>query len=125
MSPQAQYPAAVWDRFRSPRHAGVPVAGARVGHGGERKQGGEVELWFTLADGRIDRAGFRAFGCPYAIAAADLACQGLVGQAPAALLEFDASALMEGLGVPPERFPVKIWIEDAVRAAARAPEGRA
>jgi NifU-like protein involved in Fe-S cluster formation len=119
MSATAQYPAEVWRRFRTPTHAGAPVAGARVGRGGERRQGGEIELWFTVAAGRIDRAGFRAFGCPYAVATADLACQRLLGQDPAVLLEFDASALMEGLQVPPERFPVKIWIEDAVRAAAR------
>jgi len=122
MSAMAQYPAEVWARFRSPAHAGAPLAGARVGHGGERKQGGEIELWFTVAGGRIARAGFRAFGCPYAVASADLCCQWLIGQDPGGLLEFDASALMEGLAVPPERFPVKIWLEDAVRAAARAEE---
>ena len=119
MSPLAAYPREVWDRFRNPTHAGPPAPGARVGRGGERKQGGEVELWFTVADGRVARAGFRAFGCPYAVATADLASERLVGQDPARLLEFDAGALMEALRVPPERFPVRIWIEDAVRAAAR------
>lgn len=122
MSGMAQYPAEVWDRFRSPRHAGAPVAGARVGRGGERRQGGEVELWFTVAGGRVAQAGFRAFGCPFAVAAADLCCERLAGQDPAGLAEYDAGALVEGLGVPPERFPVRIWIEDAVRAAARAGE---
>lgn len=120
MSAPAQYPAEVWARFRAPRHAGVPPAGARVGRGGERRQGGEVEVWLEVGDGRVERAGFRAFGCPYAVAAADLCCERLAGRSPADLLEFDAGAHMEALGVPPERFPVKIWIEDAVRAAARA-----
>lgn len=122
MSAPAPYPPEVWARFRNPRHAGAPIAGARVGRGGERKQGGELEFWFTVAGGRVVRTGFRAFGCPYAVAVADLACERLVGKDPGGLLEFDANALMEGLGVPPERFPVRIWIEDAVRAAARAQE---
>lgn len=120
MTAATGYPPEVWSRFRAPAHAGAPLAGARVGHGGERKQGGELELWFTVEGGRVGRAGFRAFGCPYTVAAADLCCERLRGADPGALLEYDASPLLEGLTVPPERFPVRIWLEDAVRAAARA-----
>ena len=123
MSVARQYPIEVWRRFRGPAHAGAPIAGARVGRGGDRKLGGDLEFWFTVdAAGRVAQAGFRAFGCPYAVATADLACETLCGRDAASLLGFDAGALITDLGVPPERFPVRIWIEDAVRAAARAPE---
>lgn len=123
MSTVAPYPDPVWARFRAPRHAGAPAAGARVGRSGDRKLGGDVELWL-IADGggRVLRAGFRAFGCPYTVAAADLACERMIGSVVAGLLEFDAGALIEELQLPPERFPVRIWIEDAVRAAARPQE---
>ena len=125
MSGAREYPAEVWRRFRAPGHAGAPPAGARVGRGGDRRMGGDLELWFTLdRRGLVARAEFRAFGCPFAVASADLACETLPGRDPAMLLEFDAGALITGLGVPPERFPVRIWIEDAVRAAARAREAK-
>lgn len=113
------YPAAVWRRFRAPTHAAVPAAGARIGRGGERKLGGDLEVWLDLERGSVRSAGFRAFGCPYLIASADAACEAIKGQPVAALVEFDAGALIQSLQVPPERFPIKIWIEDAVRAAAR------
>lgn len=117
---EAVYPAAVWQRFRAPGHAGLPATGAALGRGGERKHGGDLELWLEVADGTVRRAGFRAFGCPYLIASADAACEAITGLRVASLIEFDAGALIQGMQVPPERFPVKIWIEDAVRAAARA-----
>jgi NifU-like protein involved in Fe-S cluster formation len=119
MQAESAYPAAVWRRFREPGHAAAPAAGARRGRGGERKQGGELELWLSVDGGTVRQAGFRAFGCPYLIASADAACEALAGKPVAALLEFDAGALIQELQVPPERFPVKIWLEDAVRAAAR------
>lgn len=117
------YPAEVWTRFRAPARAGAPANGAQVGTGGARRQGGEIEVWLAVADGRVTQAGFRAFGCPYAVALADLCCERLAGQPIDALLEFDAEALMQSLQVPPERFPIRIWLEDAVRGAARATRG--
>jgi NifU-like protein involved in Fe-S cluster formation len=117
------YPAKVWERFRVPRRAAAPASGAQVGRGGDRKQGGELELWLEVADGKVRRAGFRAFGCPYLIASADAACEALEGRSTAELLAFDAGALIQGLEVPPERFPIKIWVEDAVRAAAQPSHG--
>ncbi len=115
----AAYPAAVWQRFRAPGHAAAPPAGVAIGRGGERKLGGDLELWVEVADGKVRRAGFRAFGCPYLIASADATCEAIAGKPAAGLVEFDAGALIQGLQVPPERFPIKIWIEDAVRAAAK------
>ena len=125
MPADAAYPAMVWRRFRQPAHAAAPVAGAARGRGGERKQGGELEVWLRVDGGTVRQAGFRAFGCPYLIASADAACEALVGLPVAALLEYDAATLIQGMEVPPERFPVKIWIEDAVRAAAQAAGGGA
>ena len=119
------YSDAVWQRFRAPGHAAPPPAGAAVGRGGERKLGGQLELWFEATAGSVRRAGFRAFGCPYLIASADAACEAIEGVPTASLVDFDAGALIQGLQVPPERFPIKIWIEDAVRAAANSSHGGA
>lgn len=125
MTTQDAYPANVWERFRAPRRAAAPAPGARIGRGGERRQGGQLELWFEVADGAVRRAGFRAFGCPYLIATADAACEALEGRPTTELLAFDAGALIQSLEVPPERFPIKIWLEDAVRAAAQGSQGGA
>lgn len=114
------YPDPVWRRFRAPAFAAAPAAGAAVGHGGERKLGGHLELWLEVEAGAVRRAGFRAFGCPYLISCADAACESLAGKPVAGLLEYDAADLIQGMEVPAERFPVKIWIEDAIRAAARS-----
>ena len=118
-APHGAYPAVVWRRFRTPTRAAAPLADAWIGRGGERKLGGDLELWLDLEGGKVRRAGFRAFGCPYLIASADAACEAIEGRPVAELVEFDAGALIQTLQVPPERFPIKIWIEDAVRAAAR------
>lgn len=114
------YPEQVWRRFRAPAHAAAPATGAAIGRGGERKLGGQLELWLELEAGAVRRAGFRAFGCPYLVSCADAACQSLVGKPVADLLVFDAAGLIQEMQVPAERFPVKIWVEDAVRGAAQA-----
>jgi NifU-like protein involved in Fe-S cluster formation len=118
MSADHGYPEAVWARFRAPRHAGPPPGGARVGRGGDRRNGAEVELWVALDGDRIAGAGFRAFGCPYTVALADAACEALRGRAAASLASFDAADLVASLALPAERFGARIWVEDAVRAAA-------
>jgi NifU-like protein involved in Fe-S cluster formation len=121
---RAAYPAPVWDWFtRLPGQGDFPAGpGVVCGRGGRRRTGGEIEVWLALQDGQVAAARFRAWGCPYTLAVAAAGVAGLEGQPLAALRTYEAAGLVEALELPPERWGIRLWFEDAVRAAARAAE---
>ncbi|MGB5102254.1 MAG: iron-sulfur cluster assembly scaffold protein [Steroidobacteraceae bacterium] len=116
-----RYCAEIHRRMRELPGAGdLPPGGARVvGRAGDREQGAEVSLEFGLECGRVVDARFRAFGCPYVIAAASWLCERLRGADRAALAGWDWREAAEALEVPPARFGRLITLQDAVRDAVR------
>lgn len=116
-----RYGAEVRRRMRDLPGAGdLPPGGPRVvGRAGDREQGAEVRLELGLADGRVVAARFRAFGCPYFIAAASWLCEHLRGADCEKLDAWDWREAADALEVPPTRFGRLITLQDAVRDAAR------
>jgi NifU-like protein involved in Fe-S cluster formation len=99
--------------------AGHPTQGTWVQFDVEFDRGGE----------RIERARFRAFGCPHVIAIAAWVAEQASGRAPEARLPESAAALRERFDVPVEKLGRLLIVEDAwaavARAAARWMEARA
>lgn len=121
------YPEAVLARFDAPPNAGAvaPGPGAVVeGRAGSVAEGVEVAFEFRVADGRIAAAAFRAFGCPYTIAACSLAAERLVGLEAQALREFAPLSLAPELDLPVEKRGRLLRIEDALRSCWRAWDNR-
>lgn len=116
-----RYGAEVCRRMRELPGAGdLPPGGERIsGRSGDREQGAEVQLEFGLEGGRVVAARFRAFGCPYFIAAASWLCERLCGEDRAGLEAWDWREAADALEVPPARFGRLITLQDAVRDAAR------
>jgi NifU-like protein involved in Fe-S cluster formation len=114
--------------FEAAPAAGV-LEGARCARGaaGAREQGTWVQFDLELdpSGARIERARFRAFGCPHVIAVASF----LAEQAPGRLLEEhppeSAAALRARFEVPVEKLGRLLIVEDAWTAAARAALARA
>lgn len=116
-----RYGVEVRRRMRELPGAGdLPPGGTRVvGRAGDREQGAEVRLEFGLEECRVVDARFRAFGCPYFIAAASWLCDRLRGTDRAGLEGWDWREVADALEVPPARFGRLITLQDAVRDAAR------
>ncbi|HSN71496.1 MAG TPA: iron-sulfur cluster assembly scaffold protein [Steroidobacteraceae bacterium] len=112
------YPSLVLEHFREPRGVGRLEAEAGVFECrvGERRLGAEVELGIKLGSGVIERAAFRAFGCPYLIAAASELVEQIAGRPISVLEAWSWRDQADRLGVPAERFGRLLLVEDAVKA---------
>ena len=124
MSTVGGYPARVRDLFHAPPAAGPLPAGSgerRVGEAGDAAAGAWIRFEARVADGRIAAARFRAWGCPYVIAAAALVAGRLEGAALADAGEFDLQALAVELDLPPDRLGRLLVVADAARGLAASP----
>lgn len=111
------YPATVERHFSHPSNVG-PLAGeARMfrGEAGSAARGAWVVFEADICDGVARRLAFRAFGCPYLIAACSRATE-ILGGGPAAELDrFDPASLTGELGIPPEKLGSLLILQDALR----------
>ena len=110
------YPAEVERHFRDPSNAGaldgVPVA---RGEAGSAEAGTWIVVEAEIVDATIRRIAFRAFACPFLIAACSRVTE-LVANGPAVrLARFDVDRLVGELGIPPEKLGGLLVLEDALR----------
>lgn len=78
-----------------------------------------VRFQLQVIDGVVRAARYQAYGCPHALAAADLVAETLEGQAVAAARAVNVRAVCEPLEVPVEKLGKLLRIEDALAACWR------
>lgn len=115
------YNAVVRAYFDRPEHMG-DVGGGAVAF--FEDQGMRIRLSAKVVDGRIKKLGFRAWGCPHVIAAAEAFCRQFEGRSVAALEEFKTSQIMRDLAVPVEKTGRILVLEDTVRSLRAAIQDR-
>jgi NifU-like protein involved in Fe-S cluster formation len=110
------YPEAIARHFERPANVG-PLSGEHVrrGEAGSMAQGAWVVIEAEVRDGRLARLGFRAFGCPYLIAACSHTTEILANRPVAALGELDAGTLALALAIPARKLGSLLVLEDALR----------
>jgi NifU-like protein involved in Fe-S cluster formation len=82
--------------------------------------GARVLLGLRIERGVVVEARFRAYGCPYFIAAASWLAERLRGATQHEVAEWDWREAADALEIPPSRFGRLITLQDAARAAAAA-----
>ena len=126
MPADPRYGAEVLRRFRE-----LPGAGDVTGPGVIKARqdaaddGARVVLSLRIDHGVVVEARFRAYGCPYFIAAASWLTDRLKGATRRDVAEWDWREAAEALEIPPARFGRLITLQDAVRGAAAAWPGTA
>jgi NifU-like protein involved in Fe-S cluster formation len=123
MTPDPRYSAEVVRRLRELPGAGDlehARPGMFAGRADAADDGARVLLALRAASGAIVEARFRAYGCPYFIAAASWFTERVIGLAQAELAAWDWREAATALEIPPARFGRLITLQDAVRAAAAA-----
>ena len=122
MHADPRYGAEVLRRFRE-----LPGAGEGLGDEGVIRaradaadDGACVVLSLRTARGVVVEARFRAYGCPYFIAAASWLTERLRGASRHEVAEWDWREAADALEIPPSRFGRLITLQDAARAAAAA-----
>ena len=118
MDESGPYNEEVRRRFENPVHAGDPDGDYdRIlrAEASESAHGARLVLYAGLRDGKIASLRFRAKGCPYLIAAAELFCSSHEGLEPVQLAQVSTSGSFEILEVPVEKTGRLLLIEGAAR----------
>lgn len=114
------YSALVRKYFESPAHSGDVEGAESVSVEGQDVR---LNIAATVTDGVIARLGFRAWGCPHVIAAAEAFCVNYEDRPVADLNSFGAAELMQSLPVPEEKTGRILLLEDAVRSLGQKVNG--
>lgn len=113
------YPAAVRQHFFHPRHVGPLVAAEGTtlcrGEGGSTAAGAWVVMEAEVHQARVQRLAFRAYGCPWLIAACSLATDILAPGPMGGLADFDSLGLARQLEIPAEKLGTLLFLQDALR----------
>jgi len=122
MHADPRYGAEVLRRFRQLPGAGDVTGDEAVirARADAADDGARVVLSLRTEHGVVVEARFRAYGCPYFIAAASWLTERLRGASRHEVAEWDWREVAEALEIPPSRFGRLITLQDAARAAAAA-----
>ena len=108
--------------FAALRHAGEPgaaPAGSTVrvlcGEAGREQRGTRVRFMLHLAGNRLIEARYRAYGCPYTLAACEWLAQRLESGGPDPI--GGPADWAQKLQIPPAKLGRLLVVEDALRAA--------
>jgi NifU-like protein involved in Fe-S cluster formation len=120
-----RYSPTLVDHFLNPRNAGMMRGADAVGEGEYTGCGDLARFFLRVRDGRIAEARFQAYGCGPTIAAASAASELVVLRPVEDLLHLKAEEIERAVdGLPDDRKHAADVIADALRAAARAWQGR-
>ena len=111
----------VIDHYENPRNVGsFDKADADIGTGmvGAPACGDVMKLQIKVgADGRIEDAKFKTFGCGSAIASSSLVTEWVKGMTVDQAMEVKNTAIVEELHLPPVKIHCSVLAEDAIKAA--------
>src|SRR5687767_250005 len=115
------YSEKVIEHYENPRNVGSFDAGdPEVGTGlvGAPACGDVMRLQIRVsADGVIEDAKFKTFGCGSAIASSSLATEWLKGKSLDEAMEIKNTQIVEELSLPPVKIHCSVLAEDAIKAA--------
>ncbi len=106
----------VIDHFERPRNVATRGgADSLSGRAGSLRSGSLIEFQVQMAGDVIERATFRAWGCPHTIAVASWLTEILPGQKLAGVLPLGVERVAAELGLPAEKWHCVLTAEDALR----------
>ena len=117
------YSKKVLDHFNNPRNMGsLDKTSAEVGTGvvGAPECGDVMKLQIQInADGIIEDAKFKTFGCGSAIASSSLATEWIKGKNIEDALKIKNTDIVNELALPPIKIHCSVLAEDAIKAAVK------
>ena len=111
----------VLDHYENPRNVGAfdkSDDGVGTGMVGAPACGDVMKLQIKVdAEGRIEDARFKTYGCGSAIASSSLVTEWVKGKTLDEALEIKNTSIAEELALPPVKIHCSILAEDAIKAA--------
>lgn len=119
------YAAPIWQRFRTPRHAGRLTQGPSVftAEAGSAAVRASLRLQVEIDDAGVRRARFQAYGCPSAIAVGEWLAEQLEQQSPSAWAAISAATIREVLEISEDKAHCALMGEDVLRALTQTMSG--
>ena len=115
------YSEKVLDHYENPRNVGSFTKddeGVGTGMVGAHACGDVMKLQIKVgADGRIEDAKFKTYGCGSAIASSSLVTEWVKGKTLDQAMEIKNTAIAEELALPPVKIHCSILAEDAIKSA--------
>ena len=115
------YSEKVLDHYENPRNVGSFTKdddGVGTGMVGAPACGDVMKLQIKVgADGRIEDAKFKTYGCGSAIASSSLVTEWVKGKTLDQAMEIKNTAIAEELALPPVKIHCSVLAEDAIKAA--------
>ena len=115
------YSTKVIDHYENPRNVGSFAKdddSVATGMVGAPACGDVMKLQIKVgADGIIEDAKFKTFGCGSAIASSSLATEWLKGKSVDDAVKIDNMTIVEELNLPPVKIHCSVLAEDAIKAA--------
>lgn len=113
------YSEKVMDHFSNPRNVGEIENPSGVGTVGNAKCGDIMRMYLDIdANGVIQEAKFKTFGCGAAVATSSMATELVKGRTVQQALAVTNKAVMEALdGLPPAKVHCSLLAEEAIHAA--------
>lgn len=113
------YSEKVMDHFNHPRNVGEIENPSGVGTVGNAKCGDIMRMYLNIdADGVVQEAKFKTFGCGAAVATSSMATELVKGKTLQEAMQVTNKAVMEALdGLPPVKVHCSLLAEEAIHAA--------
>lgn len=110
----------VIERFLNPQNIGVVENATNVATAGNPEDGDVIRLFLLIQNGIIIDAKVKVFGCPVAIASADILAEMIKGKTIREALKIKNEDISEALGgLPPQKLNCSIFAEILIKNALR------
>lgn len=108
----------VMERFLDPRNTGVLENATNVATAGNFEDGDVVRLFLLIREDIIIDAKVKVFGCPVAIASADVLAEMLKGKSVMEALKIKNEDISNALGgLPSRKLRCSVFAEDLIKKA--------
>jgi len=108
----------VMEHFLHPRNMGIIENATNVATAGNPEDGDVVRLFLLIQEGIIVDAKVKVFGCPVAIASADILVEMIKGKTITEAMKIKNEDISDALGgLPPQKLTCSIFAENLLKSA--------
>jgi nitrogen fixation NifU-like protein len=108
------------EHFLHPQNIGIIENATNVATAGNPEDGDVIRLFLLIQEGTIINAKVKVFGCPVAVASADILAEKLKGKPIMEALRIKNEDISDALGgLPPQKLNCSVFAESLIKNALR------
>jgi len=108
------------EHFLHPQNIGIIENATNVATAGNPEDGDVIRLFLLIQEGTIVNAKVKVFGCPVAVASADILAEMIKGKTITEALKIKNEDISDALGgLPPQKLTCSIFAENLLKSALK------